>query len=60
MPFDPIGNFRQFLPGKLQEVWRGAMRLERSIIFVLLVDEEASRISPVPVHKVHLAARLFS
>ena len=51
MAFYAVANFREFFLGVLQEVGCGAVGLQRGVVLVLLIDEEAARFGLVPVHR---------
>jgi hypothetical protein len=51
--FYAVGYLGQIFSCVLEEVRGGAMRFQGSVIFVLLVDEEAARFGFVAVHLVH-------
>jgi hypothetical protein len=53
MAFDAVGDFRQVFARVLQEVGRGSVCFESSIVFVLLINEKSTRIGPVPMYLKH-------
>src|SRR5579859_247884 len=60
MSFHAVRHFWQILLRVLQEVRGGAVRFQRGIVFVLLVDKEAASFRLVAVHLVHGTARFFA
>lgn len=60
IPFHPVRHPGKLFLRELQEVGRGAMRLEGSIIPILLINKKSARLGLVAVHDVHGASRLLA
>src|SRR5882724_982565 len=60
LPTDPLRKLWQLRPRILQEMWRLAVRLQRRLILILLVDEELALALFVAVHLEHQAPRLLA
>src|SRR5713226_4520294 len=60
MSIHPVRYSGQLLLRELQKMRRRAVRLKRSIILILLVDEEAARFSAMAVYLIHDTARLLT
>src|SRR5277367_3515065 len=60
MAFYPLGDFWQVFAGILLEVRGVAVSFERSVIFILLVDEKAAGLGLVAMHLILRATRLLA
>src|SRR5438552_13539508 len=60
LALNPLGDGWELLAGVLQKIRRIAMRFERLLVSILLVDEKMRSVFLLPLHLIHQASGLFA